>query len=386
MIIVICVIILVTLSLSVYFVRKYIVSQDEKAQEKEQLMDDLMSVVHGYFWRLLPNDMVIVQQSALDRLGVSLRVVPLDFFFRYIEEKYRQPWLDAVRHPSPTNSRKLEIAVKDPKTNGDHTLIVLVNPALEGDSKYVSTGVFQIIDRACSVEIESAKAHRQSELTTAKESFLATMGHEIRNPLNVIVGYAELLTSQFREVDDETRAMYGEQIMESNAQLLDLLDGVMDRTESTAKELRMELNRRNVSTFMEDIYLTHRVIVPKRLEFNFQRGPENIFFKVNRSAMLQVISNLMNNAIKFTVRGSITLGWTVVDDNVVIFVQDTGMGVPEENLGKIFSTYYKEDNHSVGAGIGLSLCRYLVEKMNGTIRVKSEVGKGSRFEICLKVE
>lgn len=352
----------------------------------QQLINDLMSSVHGYLWGLRPDGYIVFPDHVLRKYGIRPRPVSLQALLRFAKSPFRIPLSQALLNPSVGEVKRLEVQIVEPHTAVEHMLMVLINSRSSQASSFVSTGIIQITDRAHKIEKERRNAYRQSEETSAKESFLATMGHEIRNPLNVIIGYAELLTSQYHDLDDEMRLTYGEQIMESNTQLLQLLDSVMDRTESTPADLHMELNRRQVSTFMEDICLTQSVIVPKRLAFNYRRGTENVFFRVNRSAMLQVISNLVNNAIKFTPQGSITMGWEVDGDEVVIYVEDTGIGVPEENQEKIFSEYYKEDYRTIGAGIGLPLCRYLVGHMNGTIGVKSKLGKGSRFEIRLPKE
>lgn len=110
----------------------------------------------------------------------------------------------------------------------------------------------------------------------------------------------------------------------------------------------------------------------------------------NRASLLQVMSNIINNAIKFTEQGSITIGWEIESrdsgNRVVLFVEDTGIGISPENQQSIFKKYYKSTSTSAGAGIGLSLCKFLVEKMNGEISVKSTLGKGSRFEVRLNAD
>jgi signal transduction histidine kinase len=150
------------------------------------------------------------------------------------------------------------------------------------------------------------------------------------------------------------------------------------------EQMHMALKTRKVKDIVEELYATYNVVIPDRLEYNIVRGPEDVYVDVNRSSMMQVMSNLVNNAVKFTKEGSITMGWQCTDDKAIIFLEDTGIGIPEEKQELIFDRYYKESSSTAGAGIGLSLCRRLVENMHGKIQVKSEVGKGSRFELVFK--
>lgn len=209
------------------------------------------------------------------------------------------------------------------------------------------------------------------------------MGHEIRTPLNVIVGFSKLLVENRNEMSMEECEEYYKIIEQNNSQLLNLLDSVFSVSGEGEDGLKITLSRKNVSDVMEDLYMAHTVIVPDTLRFRFIRGNDDDYFMINRGSLLQIVSNLMNNAVKFTEEGTITLGWTSDDENVTIFVEDTGIGVPAESRERIFDKYYKENTSSVGAGIGLPLCRKLVHEMNGSIMVADSEGPGSRFEVII---
>ena len=172
-------------------------------------------------------------------------------------------------------------------------------------------------------------------------------------------------------------------ISQSNKQLLDILDNVMKFTVNTDEKIDLPLTPKSVEALMTELYNMHTVIVPKEIQFNYVQGDSSDVVLTNRSSLLQIVSNLMNNAIKFTPEGSITLGWESNEDTITVFVQDTGIGIAHENLDKIFDKYFKQSSMMAGAGIGLSLCKRLTESMNGTISVESEVDKGSRFSVQL---
>ena len=221
------------------------------------------------------------------------------------------------------------------------------------------------------------------EESKLKASFLAAMGHEIRTPVNIITGFSQILAQAGNETSEEELKSYSQIIADNTEQLLRLLNDVL-KSNPESEEMHMALKTWKVKDFVEELYATYNVVIPDHLEYNMVRGPEDVNVNVNRSSMMQVMSNLVNNAVKFTKEGGITMGWECTEEDVVIFLEDTGIGIPKEKQELIFDRYYKESSSTAGAGIGLSLCRRLVENMNGKIIVKSEPGKGSRFELIFK--
>ena len=195
-----------------------------------------------------------------------------------------------------------------------------------------------------------------------------------------------MLAKRSRELSNEERAEFSALINDSMEHLLKLLEDVVNYSSVNEEHMSLELSRLDVGKVMEEVYITHEYIMPENLQLRIKRGPAGIML-ANRSAILQIMSNLMNNAIKFTPSGTVTIGWDIVgsgeDSEVQLYVQDTGNGISEENKDLIFRKFYKTDSHSVGAGIGLSLCMRLARAMNGTINLESEVGNGSKFILKL---
>lgn len=270
-----------------------------------------------------------------------------------------------------------------------HAFIVHVNHISDEEGAIRCMGFSIFNDEEYETERIRKQAYQLSEEINVKESFLAAMSHEIRTPLNAIVGFADLLVKQYDMLTDKERAVYAQYIDDSKDQLLNLLDDVMNYSERKGEKLSLELSRKSVLRLMNEVYYAHTVIVPKQIELKWAPG-KDVNVKTNRSAVLQIMSNFMNNAIKFTEQGSITLGWDIVTDDqgesVEMYVKDTGIGISEENQQRIFEKFYKTDSHSVGAGIGLALCNQLAESMNGKIVLKSKLGEGSRFSLKLHIE
>ena len=134
---------------------------------------------------------------------------------------------------------------------------------------------------------------------------------------------------------------------------------------------------------MQQVYDSQRLSMPQGVELrtDFPEGTGKSMI-TDSIRLKQVVNNLINNAKKFTTKGYILLGYRVEDSgHTVIFVEDTGSGISDENLGHIFERFYKADNFTQGAGLGLSICQTIVERLNGTITVTSKLGKGTRFEV-----
>lgn len=249
---------------------------------------------------------------------------------------------------------------------------------MQSDKAY---GILFNMDTNYQIEHQRSEAFKLEEQSTMKRAFLASMGHEIRTPLNAILGYSRLLFDMYDDIEEEEKGTYSEVIRQNSEQLLSLIDNVLTNSSKEGMEPEIVLSQKRVSDLMEELYMTYRVIIPAHLQFNFTKGDTEEFIMVNRGSMLQVLSNLLNNAVKFTPEGSITMGWRDDGNDVVIYVEDTGCGIPEDKIDTIFEKYSKVRESTEGAGIGLSLCKKLVDKMGGRINVTSAPDSGSCFQV-----
>lgn len=313
---------------------------------------------------------------------IRKRSIPLHVLLRLVQEDDRDMLFDALHHHSE-DGLNVDFSIYVPFTGKLHTIRTHINNITKDGQPFCMGLVFLSSDMNTDAR-QREEVVAMERKTNVKASFLASMGHELRTPLNAIVGFSQIISQQYEYLSDEDRKSFCEIIQQNNEQLLNLLDSVSEADGGNNDKLQLVLSRKRVADLMEELYLSHTVIVPKHLELRYNRGSEDDFIMVNRGSMLQVVSNLMNNAIKFTQEGSITLGWESDADNVTIFVEDTGIGIRKDNLAKLFDKFFKESSTSSGAGFGLSLCQRLVTKMNGKIQVKSEYGKGSRFEVLFQ--
>ena len=248
-----------------------------------------------------------------------------------------------------------------------------------------TTGLLLNIEEFKEREQELIEARELAEKAELKQSFLANMSHEIRTPLNAIVGFSNILVSDV-ELDDEDKKIYIDTINNNSELLLKLINDILEISRIESGHMSFELQYYPVSTLIEEIYNTHSVIIPPRLTFLKETSDQPLQVYIDKSRITQVLTNFLNNACKFTPSGYIKLGYTYhpEEQEVHIFVEDSGKGIPKSEQKMIFSRFYKQDEFAQGTGLGLSICQVIIEKLNGRIELHSEPGKGSRFTIILK--
>lgn len=255
----------------------------------------------------------------------------------------------------------------------------------EGDE--ILMGLMMNMDQQKQAEDQLQHAQEVSELVNMKEMFLANMNHDIRTPLAAIAGFAEVITDPENELDDESLQAYSEIISQNSGVLLKLVDDVLNMRGDDIGKFRYYPKATKVDELMEQAFGTNQVLAPQYLEFRLLHGKEDINIYVDAERTLQVINNFLSNAFKFTSQGFVALGWQYVEatDEVELYVVDTGVGISIDKQRKLFDRFYKTDEHHIGTGLGLHICKSLVEDQNGHIEVKSTEGAGSRFSAFFKV-
>lgn len=218
-----------------------------------------------------------------------------------------------------------------------------------------------------------------------KESFFANMSHEIRTPLNAIVGFSNLLVEGEEEIDPEDRSLFINTINQNCDQLLKLVNDVLDLSRMESDKMQFTFGDFNLSEVVTEIYSTHKMMIPNGLDFIKDIPSVPVFAHVDKGRLKQVLSNFINNAVKFTYHGYIKVGYEFDNEarQIRLFVEDTGRGIPEEHQKKIFERFYKQVDTDQGTGLGLSICSVIAEKLGGRLELESEEGKGSRFSIIL---
>ena len=227
--------------------------------------------------------------------------------------------------------------------------------------------------------------HIKQEIASAleadrrKSEFLANMSHEIRSPLNAIVGFSQLMEDA---EDAEERHTYSEIIRQNNDQLLLLINDIIDFAKIESNKLSFTFESVNIHALCKEAYVTFSLRNKEGVSLHYEEGP-SVYVHSDSKRLMQVLSNFLTNAVKFTDTGSITISYMVQNDEVTVSVTDTGTGISAEHCNNIFSRFARVNESRPGAGLGLSISKKLIEKLGGKIGVHSELNKGSVFWFSL---
>ena len=213
-----------------------------------------------------------------------------------------------------------------------------------------------------------------------KSAFLANMSHEIRTPLNAIVGFSSLLTSTESAAEKE---LYNSLIGHNNKLLLNLINDVIDLSKIESGYLELRPDWVNLTELLDESVAEYAHQVPSGVELLTNYPAHDSLVELDRLRIKQILSNFLSNALKNTTTGHVEVFYEVDHQSVRIGVKDTGRGIPQNMLEKIFERFEKLDSFAQGAGLGLPICKLIVEKMNGRILVDSQLGIGTTFIIEL---
>ncbi|WP_197019306.1 ATP-binding protein [Prevotella sp. MA2016] len=231
------------------------------------------------------------------------------------------------------------------------------------------------------------KAKKAEKASKMKSLFLANMSHEIRTPLNAIEGFSRVLV----ETDSQDDRMKFFEIIESNNnRLQSLVNEILDLSRVESGEIVMKKTSTDLNQLCDSIKNLFKFRCPETVKLSWEQPNMTVTFNTDANRITQVFSNLISNALKHTSSGSIKYGYRMLEEgtNIEFFVQDTGTGIAPDDLQHIFTTYVSRDaeNSNNGYGLGLALCKIIVEKLGGKIYVESELGKGALFRFILPFE
>lgn len=216
-----------------------------------------------------------------------------------------------------------------------------------------------------------------------KSAFLANMSHEIRTPLNAIVGFSRIIS----EVENpEDKAEFCRIIEENNDRLLHLVNELLDISKIEADMVKFNIQPIAMNELCEEVYHTFELRCPPEIQLINEATGKEHFAMADKNRTIQIISNLIDNALKFTKRGCIRFGYKLKGKFLEIYTIDTGKGIAPDHLDTIFNRFVKADENIQGTGLGLSICKMLVEKMGGKISVESQFGKGTTFKFTLPAQ
>lgn len=257
------------------------------------------------------------------------------------------------------------------------------------------TGIFQDITKAKETKKELIIAKEKAESSNKhKNYFLANMSHEIRTPMNGIIGFAELLKNG--KLSPEKRTKYLDVIEGNSKQLMALIDDIIDVSKIDSNELRISMNQFRPSVLLDDLKENFDQIKLKyknkdvSFQIDIDESLKDLVIETDRLRMSQLMSNLLNNSLKFSDKGIILMGYRIKDDQIQFYVKDEGIGIAEDKLPEIFGRF-KQVNYDKAAvyggnGLGLAICRGISHLLGGDISVESKLNEGSTFSVTIPLK
>lgn len=306
----------------------------------------------GYLNNIYPDDLPLAQRflSAMDEHKENR--ISTEFRFRNQDGSYAWYTIDTV-----ANKRD---------TNGEITSYLGIR---RNNSKWK-----QITDDL--IELRN-RAEASNKL---KSAFLANMSHEIRTPLNAIVGFSGLIADAGTA---EEKQQFNSIIKTNGELLLQLIDDILDLSRIEAGFIEFHYKVFNFNEYFNDLCSTLAMRKPEGIDFSFSKKNLNFSIYSDKTRISQIITNFVINAYKFTKQGGVSVDYTYDNEQLVISVKDTGIGIEEENKKKIFERFEKLNDFAQGTGLGLPICKALATAMGGEITVESQPGKGSVFRLSM---
>lgn len=360
---------------------------ERKINELNSLMNAILDNIPVYVFVKNPNDAfryiywnkamarhtMIPTENVIGKTDIEIFPSAAD------AEKFRKDDLRLLKKGRPIEFEE-QFCSADGSMHTVHTMKTLI-PS-EGELPWLMGVSWDITDLK-QKEAELVKAKEKAEESDKfKSSFLANMSHEIRTPLNAIVGFSELLTDDC--VDTEERAEYLTIIKKNNKLLLQLISDILDLSKIEAGVLKFNYDTVNINDLCGRIALSNSLRADSKVPIVFDQSLPVYLLVSDENRVSQVITNFVTNAIKFTQEGSITISYKLINDSELeVSVTDTGTGIPAEKIDSVFERFVKLNSFAQGTGLGLTICKNLVEQFGGRIGVESRYGMGSRFWFTL---
>lgn len=343
----------------------------------KQGLDFLLQHTNAYTWRFTTDNYVIFE-NPVRKVSLTERLQEIDPFYR---QKLSDVFM--ASEPGLYEAQYFGTVVPDGEKHWfEMRLFVsqLPNGEIEKNGFTIS------IDKIKEMEAGVVESQRLLANAQEKNRFISAMSHEMRTPLNSIVGFAQLITTPGFVIQEDEREIMQEAVEQSGAELMKIIEDMLTLTHIDNSTLRMK-----VKPYLVDDLINH-VLRKMREEFNthntrlvVNEGIETSMINVDKNIFTIILENIIGNALKFSDKGSeLTIGWSDKASTVHIFVRDRGIGMDKQQQMLAFHRFYQADPFSQGTGLGLSVAKEYAERMGGKIECQSELGKGSTFTVIFE--
>lgn len=360
------------------------IAQHKQLESSNEKLNMALDVIGAFSWHCDERDEILYFDSNFESLGVNAKEMnSMVKFAQHIHPDDRQGFLDIIEAFSQKEEGEFNSTYRiDLRNNGNYEwwecrgrMKILSE---NGQSYKYIYGMDCNVTRHKQITDELLIAKERAEQSDKlKSAFLANMSHEIRTPLNAIVGFSELLVGA--ETPEE-REEYTNIISVNNELLLRLIDDILDLSKIESGMIELKPETFDLSEICNEVYLMLKQKITKhQIDFCMENPYDSCIVYLDRNRLKQVGINFITNAVKYTDKGTIKMGYKCIDHGVKIYVQDSGIGIAKENYGKIFKRFEKFDTFAQGTGLGLSICKAIMDVQGGKVGFESEFGKGSYF-------
>lgn len=303
----------------------------EKAEEAEKTQNDveyILSQIHAYLWRMLPDGTLIFSPSFYDdfKIGEGITVT-CEALLNKVREPGRTSLRELLYRRDAEDNTELELMVEVPGCEEARAVLVHSISLTEtignnGEIIHLKAGVFYFNDRVHKRNEDLRRAYRRNEEVTEKERFLDSMNEQIRKSVDSIIFFSNILSSRYGELSDSQRTECGDNVMEANGRLMALLDDVMGDARESSSDTHLQITALKVADLMEEVYISHSVSGSRKVRLEFVPGPEDCKIESNRPVIIQIMDNLISDAYS-SCRGKVSIGWAEnADQEVVIFINN----------------------------------------------------------------
>lgn len=361
-------------------------------QRRAKVLSLSMQAMDAYTWFYDPEKNRVSFGEGFERMGRNSQLLNTrEKFAAYIHPDDRQLFINTQLEQLEKESGEWLVEYRiDLEGTGNYewweTRGIIETTVIDEVPHKFMLGMSVSIESHKKIELELRQAKAQAEQSDKlKSAFLANMSHEIRTPLNAIVGFSDLLMNT--DEQQEEREEYMQIINTNNELLLKLINDILDLSKLEAGSVELTYEEFDLSDYFDGMVTSMRQrITNPDVQLITQNPYKECIVKLDRNRIAQILTNYVTNAIKYTPKGFIEMGYECVDKAVRFYVKDSGIGIADEKKNKVFQRFEKLDEFAQGTGLGLSICKAIAESMKGRVGFESQYSKGSLFWAILPCE
>ena len=335
------------------------------------------------YW-FIDDNVIRLQKDFSDKYGLPQEMLLSDFG-RMVRQDSVYSWKLMTEYGDETGSNKVRIHLQLTPEEA-HWIEFRFNSTHESRRKRKLMGTAVLCDQEVEEEANIDRLNAIANESVLRHSFLSNMSKNIRNPLNGVIGFSQLIAANDMQFSKEELQDFNQQLKENAHAIIQAIDDTLQESRLEVGEVRLQPIVTSAREFINTIYQSSQLIMPSHLQLRLMCDAEDAYVMMAPAYTRTVLNTFISNSIKYTVTGYIEIGYTVMigQDLVKFYCKDTGIGISEENLQHVFESNFKVFDYDKGSGQGLAIAKTIIEKEDGEIGVESQEDVGSTFWFTLK--